>query len=173
MKSKIFIPVMGILILFGNLLVAQQSSFVKSQIVNASADEVWERLRKLDGLEEIAPHLLNETWIHDNALPGVGVKRSCTAPGTPKGQASYTETILEFSDSERYYKYTVDQGTPTKNMINSLRVVDLGYHKSMVVWTSVRDGYIDNPQMTEVEFNEFLTMAGQSIVDGVAKLHNK
>jgi hypothetical protein len=93
--------------------------------------------------------------------------------GTPKGEASYSEKILEFSDAERYYKYAVIQGTPTKNMINSLRVVDLGYQKCMVVWTSDREAFMKNPQMTEQQFNDFLANAGQSIVDGVAKLHSK
>lgn len=173
MTFKYLTSALLITFLLSNSAIAQQSSFVKSQIVSASADEVWERLRKLEGLEEIVPQLLNDTWLHDKAQPGVGVKRSCTAPGTPKGQASYTETIIEFSDSERFYKYAVTEGTPTKNMINSLRVIDMGYQKCMVVWTSDREGFVKNPQMTEEEFNSFLNMAGQSIVDGVAKLHNK
>ncbi len=172
MKFKFLISALFFSFFFINTVAAQQTSFVKSQIVEASADEVWERLRKLDGLEEIVPHLLTDTWLIGDAKPGAGAKRSCTAPGTPKGQASYTETITAFSDTERYYQYAITEGTPTKNMINSLRVVDLGYQKCMVVWTSDREGFVENPQMTEEQFNVFLTMAGQSIVDGVAKLHS-
>ena len=172
MKIKFVITALFFSFIFVNTTTAQKASFVKSQIVEASADEVWERLRKLDGLEEIVPHLLTDTWLIGNTKPGVGTKRSCTAPGTPKGQASYTETITEFSDAERYYRYAITEGTPTKNMVNSLRVVDLGYQKCMVVWTSDREGFVKNPNMTEEQFNEFLTMAGQSVVDGVAKLHN-
>jgi len=151
---------------------AQESTFIKSQIVDASADQVWERLRQLDGLEDIVPDLLASSWIHNDAKPGVGCERSCAAPGTPKGQASYTERITKFSDQERFYEYAVIAGTPTKNMVNSLRVTDLGYNKCMVTWTSTREGYINNPQMTEEEFNAFLSMAGTSIVDGVASLYN-
>ena len=47
-----------------------QDTFTKSAIVEASADKVWSKLRQLDGLEEIAPQLLSDSWIHDNARPG-------------------------------------------------------------------------------------------------------
>ena len=155
-----------------NPVAAQNNQFIKSQIVEASADKVWEQLRQLDGLEKIAPQLITDSWLVNDAQPGVGAKRSCTAPGTPKGQAGYTETITEFSDTERYYRYAVTEGTPTKNMVNSLRVVDLGYQKCMVVWTSQRDGFMENPQMTEEQFNQFLNMAGQSPVNGVAAMYD-
>lgn len=152
---------------------SQKGELVKSKIVSASADEVWERLRKLDDLEKIVPHLLSDSWVHNNAEPGIGVKRSCTAPGTPKGEASYTEEITDFSDQERFYEYAITQGTPTKNMVNTLRVLDMGYKRCLVVWTSTREAFIENPQMTEEQFNDFLNMAGQSLVEGLAKLHNE
>ena len=70
---------------------------------------------------------------------GVGCERSCSAPGMPKGQAAYTEKITQYSDAERFYEYKLISGTPTVNMVNSIRVTDLGYQKCMVTWTSQRE----------------------------------
>mgnify|MGYP001794658105 CR=1 FL=1 len=149
------------------------ADITKSQIIAASADEVWERLRQLDGLEEIIPDFLGDSWLVASAEPGVGAKRSCAAPGTPKGQASYTEQILEYDDEKRYYVYAVVEGVPAKGMVNSFKVVDLGYQKCMVVWTSSMEAFIENPQMTEEQFLGFINSAGDAMLAGLDRLHSK
>ena len=169
MKNSIILSFFMLIISFP--LTAQQKSFVKSQMVEASADDVWERLRTLDGLEDFAPQHISDSWVHDKKAPGVGCVRSCTAAGMKKGEASYSEKITKFSDAERFYQYEVFEGTPTVNMVNSLRVTDLGYKKSMVTWTSTRDGFVKNPQMTEDQFDAFLETAGQSVLNGLASLY--
>ena len=147
------------------------ADITKSQIIEASADEVWERLRQLDGLEEIIPNFLGDSWLVNNAEPGVGAKRSCAAPGTPKGQASYTEQVLEYDDEKRYYTYAVIEGVPAKGMVNSFKVVDLGYQKCMVVWTSSMEAFVENPQMTEEQFLGSIHSAGDAILAGLDRLH--
>ena len=147
-------------------------SLTKTKVINASADDVWERLRELDGLEEIIPDFLSDSWIINDATPGVGAKRSCTAPGTPKGQASYTEQVVEYDDDKRYYAYAITEGIPAKNMINSFKVVDLGYKKCMVVWQSEGGQFIENPNMTRDQFTWFLNSAGDAIMAGLYRLHN-
>ena len=147
-------------------------AFTKSKIIQASADDVWERLRALDGLEDIVPNFLSDSWVVNDAKPGVGAKRSCTAPGTPKGQASYTEQVVDFDDEKRFYSYTVVEGIPAKNMLNAFKVVDLGYKKCMVIWTSKGGEYIKNPNMTKDQFTGFVSSAGDAILAGLYKLHN-
>lgn len=147
-------------------------ALTKSKIIQASADDVWERLRKLDELEKIIPDFLADSWVVNDTKPGVGAKRSCTAPGTPKGQASYTEQVVEYDDEKRFYSYAVIEGIPAKNMLNSFKVVDLGYKKCMVIWSSKGGEFIENPNMTKEQFTGFINSAGDAILAGLYKLHN-
>ena len=153
---------------------AQQSDAIitKSVVINASADDVWERLRQLDKLEEIVPSFLATSWIVDGVKPGVGAKRSCAAPGQPKGEASYTEQVIEYDDEKRFYSYAVIEGVPAKNMLNMFKVVDLGYKKCMVVWNSTGWEFIENPNMTKEQFMGFLSSAGDEMMTTLYKLHN-
>ncbi len=143
----------------------------KTQVINASADDVWERLRQLDKLEEIIPDFLANSWLVGGAKPGVGVQRSCSAPDAKKGEASYTETIVEYDDEKRFYSYAV-VGVPAKNMVNSFKVVDLGYNRCMVVWNSSGWEFMENPQMTKEQFLGFLNSAGDAMMAGLFRLHN-
>lgn len=151
---------------------SNEITMTKSQIINASADDVWNRLRKLDGLEQIIPNFLEDSWVIGDATPGVGAKRSCTAPGTPRGEASYTEQVVEFDDDKRYYSYAILEGIPAKNMVNSFRVIDLGYKKCMVVWESNGGQFQDNPNMSKEQFVGFLNSASDAIMAGLYRLHN-
>lgn len=175
---KIYLSLFVLTLLISGLSFGQVSAqdakitITKTQIIEASADEVWERLRKIDKLEEIIPDFLASSWIVDNAQPGVGVKRSCAAPGTPKGQASYTEQVVEYDDEKRYYAYAVIEGIPAKNMLNSFKVIDLGYKKCLVIWHSIGGEFIENPNMTKEQFLEFLNAASDAMMAGLYKLHN-
>ncbi len=57
-------------------------------------------------------------------------------------------------------------------MVNSFKVIDLGYKKCMVVWTSNGGEYIENPQMSEEQFMGFINSAGDAVIAGLYKLHN-
>ena len=163
------------LIGMGNQVFAQGAdpiSLTTTKIINASADDVWNRLRQLDGLEEIIPEFLADSWVINDATPGVGAKRSCAAPGTPKGQASYTEQVVEYNDDNRFYAYAVVEGVPAKNMVNSFKVVDLGYKKCMVIWQSEGGQFIQNPNMTKEQFTGFLNSASEAMMAGLYRLHN-
>ena len=145
----------------------------KSVVINASADEVWGRLRLLDKVEELVPDFLETSWLVVGQKPGVGTKRSCAAPGMKKGEASYTEQVIEYNDHQRYYSYAILEGVPAKNMINSFKVIDLGYHKCMVVWSSSNWTFIKNPNMTKDQFMGFLNSAGDQMMAQLYKLHNE
>ena len=54
-------------------------------------------------------------------------------------------------------------------MVNQFKVVDLGYEKSMVVWTSSYEKFVTNPQMDETQFKGFLTQASGEMIANVGK----
>ncbi|MEO0573729.1 MAG: hypothetical protein AAF039_18670, partial [Bacteroidota bacterium] len=103
--------------------------------------------------------------------------RSCCKPiaGQTRKTAdkpAYTETVVEFDDEKRFYSYVV-QGVPAKNMLNSFKVVDLGYHKCMVVWNSSGWTFIENPQMNKEQFLGFLNSASDQMMSKLYELHNQ
>ncbi|MEO0572085.1 MAG: hypothetical protein AAF039_10310 [Bacteroidota bacterium] len=60
----------------------------KTQVINASSDQVWERLRKLDKIEELTPDFVGGSWIKGSI--GVGAVRSCSAVGQTRKTAART-----------------------------------------------------------------------------------
>ena len=144
----------------------------KTQIINASADEVWGRLRKLDKVEELTPDFIGDSWV--TGPIGVGAKRSCSAPGQTRKTAenpAFTETVLIYDDEKRFYSYSVS-GVPAKNMVNSFKVVDLGYKKCMVVWSSGGWTFMENPQMNKEQFVGFLDTVSNQMMARLFELHN-
>ena len=148
---------------FGASLHAQDADArtVKTQIIEASADDVWEIVRDLDGLADISKFVARVEYTGAN---DVGGQRVCYAP---KGQGSYTEAIIGFDDTARTYTYAVKEGVPVAGMVNSFKVVDLGYRKSMLVWTSTYDEFVDNPNMTEEQFAGFIDMAISDMIANI------
>ncbi len=133
-----------------------------AKTVNLSADKVWAQLRIMDNIDKLSSLVSKVSWSGDH---GVGGERVCTAAD---GQGYFKESIVAFSDTERTYSYAVVEGVPAKNMINNFKVIDLGYQKSMIIWTTSFE-FMDNPQMTEEQFTGFLNnaineMIGNTIV---------
>ncbi|MEO1436840.1 MAG: SRPBCC family protein [Bacteroidota bacterium] len=154
---------------------AQNSEAIvsKTVVINASADVVWERLRALDRIEELTPDFVGDSWIDGNV--GIGAKRSCTAPGQTRktaDQPAYTETVVAYDDEKRFYSYAV-MGVPAKNMLNSFKVVDLGYKKCMVVWNSSGWTFMENPQMSEEQFLAFLDRVSDQLMARLYALHHE
>ena len=52
-------------------------------------------------------------------------------------------------------------------MVNTWKVVDLGYRKSMVIWTTNYDEFIENPQMTFDQFMGFIDSSLNEFVGNV------
>ena len=151
---------------FGSLLHAQQADArtTKTEIIEASADDVWEVVRDLDHIAELSKFIARVEYAGAN---DVGGERTCYAPD---GQGSYTESIIGYDDAGRTYTYAVKEGVPVAGMVNSFKIVDLGYRKSMLVWTSTYDEFMENPQMTEEQFAGFIDAA---ITDMVANISAK
>ena len=152
MKLLKSIVLLAVLVLGFNLnqIDAQSSEPVITVVktVDLSADQVWEQLRIMDNIDQLSSLVTKVTWTGDH---GVGGQRVCTSAD---GQGYFKESIVAFSDTERTYSYAVVEGVPAKNMVNNFKVVDLGYKKSMIVWTTSFE-FMDNPQMKEDQFKDF------------------
>ncbi len=154
----------AILLLSFNLA-AQNSDADKTitRVIDASADEVWGILRQMDDIDKYSSAIAKVDWKGEK---GVGGERVCTAP---EGQGYFKESIVTFDDAARTYSYAVVEGVPFKGMVNSFKVVDLGYQKSMIVWTSNYEAFMKNPQMTEDQFLGFIDQTiGELITNVVA-----
>lgn len=134
-----------------------------SKVVSSSADKVWEVLRQMDDIDKFTSTVERVEW---NGNHGVGGERVCYAPD---GQGVFKESILGFDDNQRTYTYAVKEGIPAQGMVNNFKVLDLGYKKSMIVWTSSYEQFMDNPQMNEEQFLGFLNNGAGEIIDNVAK----
>lgn len=131
--------------------------------VDASADKVWEQIRKMDNIDKVSSYVAKLSW---KGNKGVGGERKCVAPD---GKGYYVEKIQQFDDAQRFYQWQVIEGVPAKNVKNSFKVVDLGYNKSMIVFRSNYD-FMENPNMTKEQFKNFLSSAIAEISNKYAEL---
>ena len=152
------------LFLVGNLALAQaQPDITITKKVDLSADAVWEQIRILDNIDEVSSLVSKVEFT--GPLAAAGGSRVCT---NAEGNGYFKENIKAFSDAERSYTYHVAEGVPAKNMINNFKIVDLGYQSSMVVWTSSYE-FMENPNMNQEQFVQFLTMAITEMIDNSIK----
>lgn len=138
-----------------------------SLIVDASADDVWTVLRQMDDIDKYTATVVTVEW---TGAHGVGGERVCHAPD---GKGKFVERIVGFDDAARSYSYALVEGVPCKGMVNNFKVVDLGYKKSMVVWTSGWEQFMDNPQMTEEQFLGFLNQSVAEMVGNIVRAAKK
>ncbi|MEM7575230.1 MAG: SRPBCC family protein [Bacteroidota bacterium] len=149
-----------------NQISAQQTdaTVTLTKVVDASADEVWEVLRQLDNIDELSSFVSRVEWTGDHDAGG---QRVCYPPAGQEG--FFRESITTFDDVGRSYSYAVVEGVPAKGMLNNFKVVDLGYRRSMIVWTSTFEEFVDNPQMNEQQFVGFLQQAAGEMLANVAQ----
>ncbi len=150
---------------FGFTQISAQNADAKitlTKIVETSADDVWAELRKLDNIDKISSFVGK---VEFTGPKGIGGSRVCIAPD---GQGKFKENIIAFDDAARSYSYAVVEGVPATGMVNNFKVVDLGYQKSMIVWTGNYDAFVENPQMTEEQFSGFLNQACSEMMANVA-----
>lgn len=144
----------------------EQALITTSITADVSADKVWMVLRQLDNIPALTSTVGSITW---KGPKGVGGERRCE---TPDGSGYFIEKILAFDDVARSYQWHVAEGVPAKNVINSFRVVDLGYNKSMIVFRSNFE-FMENPNMTEAQFTAFLQGASKEMAGNVVALARK
>jgi len=156
---------MGVMLFIAGATVAQDVNAKVSvtKVINVSADKVWSIVRTMDDLHLYTDIVGSVEW---KGKKGTGGERVCHPP-KGSGGGILNETILTFSDINRSYSYSV-AGVPTKGMVNSFRVVDLGYNKSMIVWNSTYEAFVENPQMNEDQLKGFLSNTLNEILTKMA-----
>jgi len=153
-----------LLVVIGSTTVFAQkanSDVTVSKVVDISADKVWGKLRQMDDIDKYSSSIAKIEWTGNH---GVGGQRLCTAPD---GQGYFKESIVAFDDSQRTYSYALLEGVPVKGMVNNFKVVDLGFNKSMIVWTSNYDEFIKNPNMTKDQFLGFLNQSINEMITNI------
>lgn len=159
-KKSIFTLALLVAGLSMNQVSAQDADAKKTytKVVDASADNVWSLLRKMDQIDKYSSAIARVEWTGNM---GVGGSRVCYAP---EGKGFFKENIISYDDNNRAFSYAVVEGVPFKGMVNSWKVVDLGYKKSMIVWTTKYEEFMENPQMTLDQFMGFIEVTIDEMV---------
>ncbi len=154
-----------LIMLLTNIQITAQNAdakLVKTVVVNKSADDVWEIVRDLDTVDKYSSLVGSLTLEGGNQA---GATRVCY---TPDKSGHFKENIIAFDDDKRSYSYAIVEGTPAKGMVNNFKIVDLGYQKSMIVWWSNYEQFMENPQMTEEQFIAFMDSTVQEWTGNMA-----
>jgi hypothetical protein len=138
------------------------AKLIHTQIVEKSADDVWKIVRNLD----FSKYTQTIGNVKVTGKAGAGASRVCS---TPDGKGQFKENILAYDNNNRTYTYAVVEGVPVKGLINNFKVVDLGFNKSMIVWWSNYEAFMNNPQMNEQQFTAFMQSSIKEIVTNMAK----
>ncbi|TAI46864.1 SRPBCC family protein [Flagellimonas allohymeniacidonis] len=162
-RKSIFTLALAIAGLISNQVNAQSADANKTytRVVDASADAVWTVLRKMDEIQNYSQTIARLDW---KGPKDVGGQRVCYSPD---GKGFFKENIVDYNDTNRTYSYSVVEGVPIKGMVNTWNVLDLGYNKSMVVWTTKFEKFMDNPQMTKDQFFGFIDQTLDEMVGNV------
>ena len=165
LKNSIFTICLLITGLGVNVTNAQKSDAKKTytKIVDVSADEVWSVIRQMDQIDKYSSNIARVEW---SGNMGIGGSRTCFSPD---GKGYFKENIVDYDDMKRTFSYSVVEGVPVKGMVNTWNVIDLGYKKSMIVWTSEYEQFMDNPQMTKEQFMGFIDSSLNEFVGNVVK----
>ncbi|MEO1486815.1 MAG: SRPBCC family protein [Bacteroidota bacterium] len=140
-----------------------KEGITNTAIINANADDVWSILRELDNIDQFSSSVAKVEWTGEK---GVGGQRVCT---TPDGKSTFTENITAFNDQNRTYSYAVVEGVPAKGLVNTFKVVNLGFRKSAIVWSSKYDSFIENPDMDQDQFINFVDSSSKEMIANLAK----
>ncbi len=158
--------ILGLLALNLNIMSAQNATITVAKTVELSADQVWEQIRIMDNIDKLSSLVATVEW---TGPKDVGGSRVCKSGD---GQGYFKENIVDFSDAERTYTYAVVEGVPTKKMVNNFKVVDMGYQKSLILWTSNFE-FMQNPNMTEEQFRGFLSSSVDEMIKNTIALATK
>ncbi len=159
-KHSIFALILFLIGFNSNQVLAQgaDAKFTHTKIINSSADAIWEIIRELDNVDKYSSNIAKVVFTGNK---GVGGERVCTSPD---GKGYFKEKILGYDDDNRLLTYAVTEGVPLKGLVNNMKIVDLGYNKSMLVFWSDYEAFMQNPQMTEAQFLGFMEMSLEEMI---------
>jgi len=143
--------------------IGEDARLIQALVIDAGADRVWGLLRQLDDVDKYSSTIDKVEFTGKN---GVGGERVCTSAN---GKGFFKEKIVAFDDRFRTYSYSLMEGVPVKGMVNTFKVVNLGYGKSALIWSSNFDQFMENPNMTEDEFMAFMDSASKETLQKIGE----
>ncbi len=143
--------------------VGEEDRLTQVLIINAGADKVWGLLRQLDDVDKYSSTI---SKVEFTGNKGIGGERVCTAED---GTGFFRERIVAFDDRFRTYSYSLIEGVPAQNMVNTFKVVNLGFNKCALVWSSKYDAFLENPNMTEEQFTAFMDSASLETLQKISE----
>ncbi len=138
--------------------IGENDRLTQTIIIDTSADKVWGLLRTLDDVDKYSSNVSKVIFTGNK---GVGGERVCTSED---GKGFFRERIVAFDDRFRTYSYFLVEGVPVKGMVNTFKVVNLGYKKCALIWSSKYEEFIENPDMTEKQFMAFMDSASNETI---------
>ncbi|WP_350292658.1 SRPBCC family protein [uncultured Croceitalea sp.] len=143
--------------------IEEDARLTQTLIIDARADRVWGLLRELDDVDKYSSTIAKVEFTGNK---GVGGERLCTSVD---GKGFFKEKIVAFDDRFRTYSYSLVEGVPVKGMVNTFKVVNLGYGKSALIWSSNFEQFMENPNMTEDEFMAFMDSASKETLQKIGE----
>ncbi|MGR3218713.1 MAG: SRPBCC family protein [Candidatus Anammoxibacter sp.] len=136
------------------------SDFSKNIIINASAEDVWQTVSDIGGIQKYLPMIA-----HVNVEgSGVGAKRTCTmADGS-----QIFEKIITFNKDKKILRYIVTKSQmPFKNYVGTFKVQSISNNQCQLEWSST---FIPRG-MREDEVKKMLNGIYTVGLEGIKKLH--
>jgi hypothetical protein len=109
-----------------------------SIVINAPADKVWEVVRRFSSLASWAnPAALRTAILNGKAETEIGAVRGISTPG-PDGENAFLETLVAFSEVEKFYEYSLDRSPlPASNYRGRRQVVPVtDNNTTFVTWSA-------------------------------------
>lgn len=142
--------------------IGENDLLTQTLVIDAGADKVWGLLRKLDDVDKYSSTIAKVEFTGNK---GVGGERVCTSED---GKGFFKEKIVAFDDMFRTYSYSLVEGVPVQGMVNTFKVINLGYNKCALIWSSNYEEFMENPNMTEEQFMAFLDSASMETIQNIA-----
>lgn len=143
--------------------IGEDARLIQTLIVDAGADQIWDLLKQLDDVDKYSSTIAK---VEFTGKKGVGGERVCTSVD---GKGFFREKIVAFDDRFRTYSYSLVEGVPVRGMVNTFKVVNLGYGKSALIWSSNFEQFLENPNMTEDEFMAFMDSASKETLQKIGE----
>ena len=102
-----------------------------SRQITVPADDLWQTISQMTGMETLYPGLISESEVID--AESSEPKRNCVM----QDGGELKERILLRDDATRTFVYAIDSHPlPARNVVGTIRIDDLGAGQSHVSWSA-------------------------------------
>jgi hypothetical protein len=142
------------------IMAMQQVEIEERTEIAAAPEEIWERIRSFDRLEEFLPLVESSSM----GGSGVGAKRVCLT----KDGRQLEERLEALDDEHRRLSYSITSSPmPVSNYLSTIEVGGNGSGGSLVSWIT----RFDAPAEAAAELEAGMRQTYQEGLQGLRKLH--